>query len=394
MGTPGALAFDCSAPLPRLSPGRRVLELSAVDQATGRESPRSPPLTADVASDGRPAREPGRLADEILEPSVTCATGEPSACFRVTLVAAGVGPVRRLLGLPDGRLLVLLEDGAVTMLPSGTSERPALGRAEAGATVEVADVAADPDFQTTRFLYFATVASVPRGRRTVSVVRVRELADRVGEAATIVAELPVAPAGDPALSVGPDRHIYLAMPSGPPADRHPYDGQVLRFTRDGAAAGHARSGSPILARGSMQPASLAWDAGSRLLLASGALSGGPVLAVVPIDPGSGVWPTTMIRVGGAEADVLRAGVDDVAVGPRIGTHLEGATMSILGANPATLYIATLAPGDPPDVTSRRPLPLGLLTPTALTFAHNGDLIVAASQGSDNSRVRLLRLRPE
>lgn len=69
-------------------------------------------------------------------------------------------------------------------------------------------------------------------------------------------------------------------------------------------------------------------------------------------------------------------------------------MSILGANPATLYIATLAPGDPPDVTSRRPLPLGLLTPTALTFAHNGDLIVAASQGSDNSQVRLLRLRPE
>lgn len=393
-GAPGPPSFDCYATLPPMSPGRRVLELSAIDQATGLESSRSGPVTVEVAGNGRPASEPSHVADEIHEPSVTCATGEPSTCFTITLIAADIGPVRRLLPLPDGRLLVLLADGAVTMLPSGTSERPALGRAEAGVTVEAVDVAADPAFHTNQFLYLATVASEPSGRRTVSVVRVRELADRVGEAATIVADLPAARAGDPAVSLGPDGHIYLAMPSGPPADRQPYDGHVLRFTRDGAAAGHARSGSPILARGNMRPASLAWDASSRLLMASGESGGGPALAVVPVDPGSGAWPATPIRVVGADADVLRAGVDGMAVGPRIGTHLEGVSLSILGANPETLYIATLAPGDPAEIRSRYPLPLGSLTPTTLAFATNGDLIVAARPGGDNSRVRLLRLHAE
>ena len=391
---PAAASFECSALLPPLSPGRRVIELSAIDQATGLEGPRSGPLDIVVASDGRPASEPRHVADEIREPSVTCATGEPSTCFTVALIADDVGPVRRLLPLPDGRLLVLLEDGAVTMLPSGTSERPELGRAEEGVTVEVADVAADPAFHTNRFLYFATIASAPRGRRTVSVVRVREVGDRVGEAATIVADLPAAAAGDPAISVGPDRHIYLAMPSGPSADRQSYDGLVLRFTHDGAAAGHARSGSPILAKGSMRPASLAWDAGSRLLMASGESGGGPALAVVPIDSGAGAWPAAMTRVGGVDADALGAGVDGLAVGPRLGTGLGGVSLSILGANPETLYIARMAPGDPPDITSRHALPLGSLAPIALAFAGNGDLIVAARPGSDSLRVRLLRLRPQ
>ena len=99
--------------------------------------------------------------------------------FTGSVLAASIGPS---VDCSAARrpLLVLLEDGAVTMLPSSTTERPDLGRAEAGRTIELADVALDPDFGTNRFLYFAAVATDAYGRRTVSVVRVRELADRMG----------------------------------------------------------------------------------------------------------------------------------------------------------------------------------------------------------------------
>src|SRR6185503_7198280 len=204
------------------------------------------------------------VARAVLSPTTACAEGTATDCFTVSVMATEIAPVRRLLPLPDGRLLVLHENGAVTMLPSGTSEQPELaGRGEAS-TVALADVAADPDFPVNRFLYFATTSRTPGGARTVSVVRVRELADRVGEPAAIVSGLPAAPAGDPAISIGPDRRIYLAMP-GPADDRagSGYGARILRFTRDGRADGNARIGSPILAQGRVRPTRLVWDASSR-----------------------------------------------------------------------------------------------------------------------------------
>ncbi len=125
---------------------------------TSLEGPRSTPLTLDIGSDGRP--RPLLSADSAPEPSASvaapstvCATETPTECFTVTVIARDLAPVRRLLPLPDGRLLVLLVSGAVTILPSGTSERPEFGSSGAGLIVDVVDVAADPDFGVNRFLY-------------------------------------------------------------------------------------------------------------------------------------------------------------------------------------------------------------------------------------------------
>src|SRR5688572_7822374 len=291
-GASGSPGFECSAPLPALSPGSRVLALAAVDPASRLESPRSGPMRVDVGSDGRPvARSVGStpaLSVQLDVPSTACTTAPASRCFGVGVIAAGVGPVRRLLPLPDGRLIVLREDGTLIVLPSGTSERPPLGRGDTGSESVVADVAADPEFRTNRFLYFATLSGAP-DRREVSIIRVRELADRIGEAAAIVTGLPTTSIGEPVISVGSDHHVYLAMPLDPAVERRFYDGHVLRFTRDGAAAGHARSGSPILAQGSIRPMSFVWADSAGLLVASSGPGGAP-LAVVPFDTRPGAWP--------------------------------------------------------------------------------------------------------
>ena len=320
-GTTTLADFACSGPLPALPSGRRVLEVSAVDPATGLESPRSATLTVDVGSDGHPTpllSQKDAPVSVYVEtppsaPTTACAAGTPPACFTVSVIATDIAPVRRLLPLPDGRVLLLFASGAITILPSGTPERPEFSRARDGSSVGVADVAVGPDFQTNRFLYFATTALSAVGQRTVSIVRVRELADRVGEPATVVADISAAADGNPALSIGPDGRLYLAMP-GPTDGRTGYAGHVLRFTRDGKAAGHERSGSPILARGHARPTRLAWDAASRLLLASAVSGPEPPLAVVPV-AGSIVWPAEPVVVGRTTGVAPDAGSSDLAAAP-------------------------------------------------------------------------------
>jgi hypothetical protein len=394
--SPAPTDFECVAPFPALSSGRRVLEISAADPLTGLESERSGPLTVEVDNDGRPrvsltedpASGPLYVAAPVPPPSTACTVGTPIECFAVSVVASDIAPVRRLLPLFDGRLLVLQQNGAVTMLPSGTSERPEFAARPGTSAV---DVAAHPDFHVNRFLYFAITARAPDGRRSASVVRVRELADRLGEPATLIADLPAAPAGDPAISIGPDRRIYLAMP-GAADDGSGYGGYLLRFTPDGRAAGDARTGSPILARGRSQPTRLAWDAASRLLILSGEPNPVPALSMVQAEAGSVGWPAAPIAVGGTLTSLPNARLRDVAAAPGVGTPADLGTLAMTGGEPGVLLLATVTAAAPPEVASVRAVRLGSLTPAAVGYASNGDLIVAASRDSDSSAALLLRLR--
>jgi hypothetical protein len=228
----------------------------------------------------------------------------------------------------------------------------------------------------------------------VSIVRARELADRIGEAAAIVAGLPTTSLGEPVISAGSDQHVYLAMPLDPAGGKHVYDGHVLRFTRDGAAAGHARSGSPVLAQGSIRPVSFAWADGAGLLVASSGPGGFP-LARVPFDARPGTSPAALLPVGGADAGVFSAGVRSVAFTTGTGSRSPGpGRLVVLGVSPAALYVATLTEGDSPRLASVEPVSLGSLIPTAAVFTHSGDLVVAAGAGDDpvGTRVLLLRTR--
>ena len=97
-------------------------------------------------------------------------------------------------------------------------------------------------------MYVAEVVDDADGTRTTRVIRTREVASRLGEPSTIVADESLVREGDPALSVGSDGLIYLAMPGDPAAaDPTLQQGRLLRFTPDGSAAGTAGAGSATLA---------------------------------------------------------------------------------------------------------------------------------------------------
>src|SRR5690606_28976023 len=72
---------------------------------------------------------------------------------------------------------------------------------------------------------------------------------------TMVADLPLAPGAEPAIAVGDDGLLYIALPRaaiGVGQATSALDGQLLRFTSEGAAAGRV-GGSPILTSGIADP---------------------------------------------------------------------------------------------------------------------------------------------
>ena len=392
--TGAAPLFECAAPLPQLAAGPHVLELSTLDQLTGLESLPSASLTLT----GR-ATAPSSL--EITLPSGPTAVPPPvggsrrtmtescvrdaSTCFVVAAISDDAGPVQQLAALPDGRLLALFPGGIVRIFPEGESELLDIDRR--GEAVDIADVAIDPDFLTNRFVYLATVASAGAGRVKVSVVRMRELAGRLGEPATIVTDLPASAQGRPAVSVGPDRRIYVAIPaSDQPSTNGPYDGLVLRLTPDGAAAGYERLSSPILALGHRSPSSFGWMDGAHLLVASSSVTNQSPLAIVPLQI-DGAWPAPIVPL--ALPLGFAAGVKRVAAGLPPGPGAES-TLFLLAVNPSVLYVARVATDTHVGVMSLEPIPLGSVTPTAFTVAANGDVILAA-RDDGNLLTQLLQL---
>jgi hypothetical protein len=395
-----APAFDCLAPLPVFAPGRHVLEMSALDRTTGLESARSEQLIANTTATATTifgtTRPPiTSAAGEVPAASPDAASAVPdvacarlvSTCFAISTVSGDVGDVRRLAALPDSRLLALSSGGVAQVLPGGDRERLPIDARHAAA--DVADIAVDPDFLTNHYVYAALVASGDDGRATTSVVRFRELAGRFGEPATIAADLPAAQ-GPPAISAGPDRRLYLALPSAD--DRRgagPYDGVVLRLTREGAAAGYERARSPILAVGSSRPASFAWVDSAHLLLASAA-SAASQLSVVPLQVSETFAPAS-VPVQGVQRVPLTGGITQVAPLPVTSADPGETRVVVLGTAPPALYVARMTTGAAPAVIGIDYVSLGGLAPVALAVDSAGDLLVSAHQFA-GSPVQLLRLR--
>jgi hypothetical protein len=393
-----APAFDCLAPLPVLSPGRHVLELSALDRTTGLESTRSEQLIVNTTATAstifgttRPpvtsAATDAAAASVSAVPATACAQ-QVSTCFSISTVSEDFGDVRRLVALPDSRLLVLRSGAVAQVLPGGEPDRLAIDSRRAQG--EVADLAVDPDFLANHYVYAAVVVAADGGRAATSIVRFRELDGRFGEPATIAADLPSAAQGLPAISTGPDRRIYLALPSTD--DRRaagPYDGTVLRLTRDGAAAGYERARSPILAAGSSRPASLAWIDAAHLLLASGA-SAASQLSAVPWQAPDTFAPASL-SVLGVQRTPLTGGITQVAALPGKIADSGESKVVLLGTAPPALYVARMTTGAAPAVIAIDYVSLGGLAPMTFALEPTGDLLIAARQFA-GSPVRLLRLR--
>jgi len=224
--TSGADA-DCNAPLPAMSDGVHTIEVVNVSVSTGVESGRSAAISyqkvsarASVATLASSFSGPLRV-----EPVITIAD---DLAFTADIVATGVRAPAQLAWLPDGRLLVSDADGRVRVVRPGETENrePAL---EAGMLTSLAvgpiGLASHPDFARNRFVYVSLLEQDAAGRTRLRVVRLREVGDTLGEAATLF-EAPVVESGTrsdvslesaqsgPRMAFGPDRLLYVMLPPG------------------------------------------------------------------------------------------------------------------------------------------------------------------------------------
>ncbi len=385
--TAAAADFDCSAPLPSLSAGAHLLAMAAVDNTTGQESHRSESIMFN-GSAPRAVASAGVTEPEASShgPWLTCAAGDASTCFVVSALATGLPAIERMATLPDNRVVAVFAGGVVQILPGGQQQRLDIDR---GRAVNVVAIAVDPEFLSNRFVYVATLAPSRDGGRAVSVVRLREVAGSLGEAATIAADLPAAQ-GPLAMSVGPDGRIYLALPSagGQRSRGGAYDGLVLRLTREGSASGYEPMKSPVLAVGSSGPASFAWLDGERLLLASSQISSGTAAGLVPLGVEEG-WPAHLTPLT-AGSSRLSFPVQEMAAIPAAVGDLDS-TLFVLGLDPAALYLARLTRSPRTGVRTIAAIPLGAWTPSALALDTAGNALVAARR-ADETGVSLLRVR--
>lgn len=376
----GPARYECSAPLPRLTPGRHTLELLTASTMTGLESDRSSPLLVVMLASGTSAahdmdsrRASGRLG-------VTCVTTPPEECFTVERLAADVGLVRRIVALPDDRHLLLRSDSEAAILPGGNWHRIELGRSPTGGTIEIADVAVDPDFRSTRFLFLAVMTTYPDGRRAVRIVRVREVGEVLGEGATILPDLPLSLAGVPVLTLARDRFVYLAMP----------EGHVVRFSREGAGAEGATTAFPIFARGPSPGTFLAWNPADQSLTGGNA-SDQSTIEILTVHEAPRTRPGVIASLT-FPFDFRATGLRDLVVRPPATTIDDEPGVYALTIDPPGLHVGRFRTGAYPTIESVAAVSLGTVVPIAMAPAANRGVVIAARDHPESSSVDVLRLR--
>lgn len=293
-----AIGATCSARLPAMSAGTHTLELTtALD---GRESGRSFSIVVRVGS--------GLLVpDGALVPSSNGVGADaPVACTEAK-GCVGIRPLvqsREILGapvaLPDGRILFVEGEARVRVLtPQGVLEEPAFVVSRPG--VRVVDLAVDPRYLENRTLYLLIVET-EGGRSAVSVSRVRDVGNRLGEEAVVVPGISVASDMGPRLAVDRLSRIYLALPS----EGRGGTGSVLRFTADGRVPWDTGQSSPSFGSGPAHPRALAFDGSENTLWVAGASATGPgtltAFSLAPPTPGAAVQ-VRAVSTGDADVDV-------------------------------------------------------------------------------------------
>ena len=247
---------ECSSPLPALSDGVHSIELATVS-ASGDESSRSGPLTLQkVSASASVSSLPLASARSgvRLDPVITIADG---LSFTADIVATGVRAPAQLSWLPDGRLLLAEAEGRVRVVRPGEPENrdPALdGGLVTSQSVGPMGIASHPNFAQNRFVYVSLLERDRFGGASLRIVRLREVGDTLGEAATLF-EAPVAETASPSkvvretasaaqagpkMAFGPDRLLYLMLPPGmefvnEPAASAPR-ASMLRLTDEGRAS--------------------------------------------------------------------------------------------------------------------------------------------------------------
>jgi hypothetical protein len=281
----GGGGYICTARLPELGPGRHVLHLVAV--LNDFESPPSEPLVVsdDTAQLASASASASLIAPVPSTPATACLTGNATECYAVRAVASSLSGVSALSPAPDGRLFFVEGNTRVRVVADrALIPQPALALNDDRA--RIAGLAVDVwSFPETRFVFVAWTDETQSGQLQLNVTRYREVANTLGEGATILTGVPVPRDIPSSIAVDRQGHVYVAVPASDSRPLSPESGIVLRITRDGRVPPDNRLGLPAFASGFSRPTSLFLDADQRLIWVAGRNPGSPyAIGVVPTSP--------------------------------------------------------------------------------------------------------------
>ena len=198
--------------------------------------------------------------------SASCSQPGPDGCLPVQPIGRLSSPATPFAASPEGRLFVI--DG-------GRRIRAMTGRGFTRESLIIADrstrldqVAIDPAFARTGFMWVSETRTSAFGRRTFTVARYRVVKNRAGERTEIVSGIVLPPSGDALFAIGGTGHIYVAVP-GSANVSHPYWGTVLRFNADGSVPDDQNE-SPVIAAGYTFPHALTLEGLSERVVLNGA----------------------------------------------------------------------------------------------------------------------------
>jgi glucose/arabinose dehydrogenase len=364
-----ATGFACSGQLPPMAGGAHTLQLATfVTDTPTNESDRSAALNVVVS------------ASNSIELNATSAAGDMAgAGSRANLPKAkSRGPVvdgleqpNDLAVAPDGRVFVAESSGRISIVSGGrrlTALEPARG-----ARVDMVALALDPQVARNGLVY--VIRAVLDGAAPVfQLVRYREVGGTLGEAATLLDNVPASSARSldslslardrpaAALRFGPDGRLYAAFEerSGASPAQGSYNGKILRLNPDGTTPRDQRGASPVFAAGARRPRGLTWDAdgvlwivdgdstGPERLIAAAPVPGPSYTLPVPFGAASAVFdPNGDLLIGAAAGYILRVRFDQTDRGRVVGTErlLEGEVDAVralaVGAD-GTIYVGTNA----------------------------------------------------
>ena len=232
----------------------------------------------------------------------------PSGELRVTTLAATLAAPWSLAFLPDGRMLVTQRGGSLVIVradgsavEAAVSGVPAVNSAGQGGLL---DVALDPDFTTTGWIYLSYAEDGPGGSGT-ALARARLVGNELRELAVIWRQQPKVASGihyGARIAFRPDKTLYLTVGErgqddpGAPTVAFAQNpaltlGKVLRLNRDGSVP----TDNPVFGAGA---APGLWSLGHR----------NPQGAAVRLGS-SELWVAEHGPQGGDELNRIRAGAN-------------------------------------------------------------------------------------
>lgn len=341
-------AFDCSAPLPPLSPGQHTIELASFITSGGSvlESDRSAPLRVTVAA--------STAAGDAVRPQDSTIVTSEGHRFRASIVARGLDDPTDLALAPDGRLFVAERAGRVRVMDPaenvGLAEPAALELDDVAVSEEsgLTAIALHPDFDRNGHVYLAYAIDGREGP-AFRIARFRESHGTLAQGAVIVRE------GESSLHAvmrfGPDGRLYVGLAAGndprDPQSAASVLGKILRLNDDGTTPRDNPRASPVFSSGHRDPRALAWHPSTRAL-----------------------WELERDRDAGDELNAIAGGAD-------YGWPLARGAASYSRSVPASLVLAAGT-----DVSGASFVPLRSSSPIA------GELVVASRGAEDLLRIRL------